>query len=467
MTKRAERFLLLLTDLMTINLSWIVYSYFRLNVGIFKLFGEPSLYLAGAAIYAYWFLVFLAVGLYESWFAKSRFDEISTLLKTTFFGVLFLFAAIFIDDIQQGVASDARFLIFIYWAALFTFVGIGRLFNRTLQRKLLFKGIGRRKVFIVGFNEKGKEIHEMLLKYRALGLDPVGYIAVLPENVGKEHMGIKVLGRTNEIKDLIVKYNVKEIIIALQTKHEDVFLEVLENTQELDVRIKISPDLYEIVTGQARTSQIYGMPLIDISPRLMPEWEKAVKRGMDIVLSLIFLIITLPITIITAILIKLESPGPVLFKQERAGLNGKPFMMYKFRSMRADAEKNTGPVWAQKNDPRVTRVGKFIRKVRIDEIPQMINILKGEMSLVGPRPERPVFVEKLSKEIPLYKKRLTVRPGLTGWAQVKHKYDETIDDVRTKLRYDLFYIENMSIRMDLKIMFRTVFVMLFGLGHYE
>lgn len=467
MTRKTERILLLLTDLITINLAWLIYSYFRLNIGWFKLFVEPSVYLAGAAIYIYWFLLFLAVGMYESWFAKSRFDEISTLFKTTFFGVLFLFAVIFIDDIQKGIESDARFLIFIYWAALFLFAGIGRLFIRSFQKKLLLKGFGRRNAFIVGFNEKGHEIHQMLLRHRALGLDPVGYIAVKPENVGKEYLGLKVLGKTNEIKELIEKYNVKELIIALQTKHEDVFLELLERTDGMDVKIKISPDLYEIVTGQARTSQIYGMPLIDISPRLMPEWEKFVKRTMDIVFSLIFLILTLPITIITAILIKLESPGPVLFKQERAGLNGKPFMMYKFRSMRADAEKYTGPVWAQKNDPRVTRVGKFIRKVRIDEIPQMINILKGEMSLVGPRPERPVFVEKLSKEIPLYKKRLTVRPGLTGWAQVKHKYDETIDDVRVKLRYDLFYIENMSIRMDLKIMFRTVFVMLFGLGHFD
>ena len=150
----------------------------------------------------------------------------------------------------------------------------------------------------------------------------------------------------------------------------------------------------------------------------------------------------------------------------RSGLNGKPFMVYKFRSMVQNAEKKSGPVWSSKDDPRITKVGKFIRKVRIDEIPQFINVFKGEMSLVGPRPERPFFVEKLSEEIPLYKRRLKVRPGITGWAQVKHKYDESIDDVKMKLRYDLFYIENMSIRMDINIIFRTVFVVLFGKGHY-
>ena len=148
-------------------------------------------------------------------------------------------------------------------------------------------------------------------------------------------------------------------------------------------------------------------------------------------------------------------------------MNGELFKIVKFRSMRVDAEKLTGPVWSQKDDPRITKAGAFIRKVRIDEIPQMYNVLKGEMSIVGPRPERPFFVEKLSGEIPYYKRRLKVRPGITGWAQIKHKYDETIEDVKIKLRYDLFYIENMSIRMDFKIIFRTVFVVLFGKGHYE
>jgi lipopolysaccharide/colanic/teichoic acid biosynthesis glycosyltransferase len=165
--------------------------------------------------------------------------------------------------------------------------------------------------------------------------------------------------------------------------------------------------------------------------------------------------------------VRLDSKGPVFFSQERCGINGTVFKMLKFRSMQKDAENNSGPVWSSKNDPRVTRIGRIIRKVRIDEIPQMLNVLKGEMSLVGPRPERPYFVEMLSKEIPYYKRRLKVRPGITGWAQVKHKYDETIDDVKIKLRYDLFYIENMSLRMDFKILFRTIFVVLFAKGHYN
>ncbi len=209
------------------------------------------------------------------------------------------------------------------------------------------------------------------------------------------------------------------------------------------------------------------MPLIDIMPELMPEWEKKLKRLLDVLTSLIILIITLPVIIITAIAIKLESRGPVFFKQERSGMNGAIFRIIKFRSMYEDAEKHTGPIWSSKDDPRVTGVGKIIRRVRIDELPQMINVLKGEMSIVGPRPERPFFVEKLSQEIPYYKRRLKVRPGITGWAQVKHKYDESVEDVKIKLRYDLFYIENMSLRMDFKIIMRTIFVVLFGQGHFN
>jgi lipopolysaccharide/colanic/teichoic acid biosynthesis glycosyltransferase len=167
---------------------------------------------------------------------------------------------------------------------------------------------------------------------------------------------------------------------------------------------------------------------------------------------------------LVALLIRLDSPGPVIYSQERVGQHGKPFRIYKFRSMVQDAEKMTGPQWAAKNDPRITRVGRWIRKLRIDEIPQFWNVLKGEMSLVGPRPERPYFVEKFKKEIPLYTRRLRVRPGISGWAQIKGAYDSSIDDVKQKLQYDLFYLENMSLRMDLKILLNTVYVILTGRG---
>jgi exopolysaccharide biosynthesis polyprenyl glycosylphosphotransferase len=427
----------------------------------------PEFFLPMIAIYIYWLVIFTFVGMYRTWFAASRFDELSTLFKATFVGIFVLFFVIFLDDYVHNVASATRILIFIYWGLLFFLVGSGRMIIRSVQRNLLIKGVGRRCALIIGFNDKAFEVFDTLIEHRGLGIDAEAFVAVRQENIGKDHKGIKVEGSIENLEELIRKFNAQEIIIALEKEDHDVLVEVISKTEGKDVKLKIVPDLYEILSGQARTSQIYGMPLIDIMPELMPEWEKKLKRLLDIFASLIILIISFPVIILSSIAIKMNSPGPVFFRQERSGLNGRSFKMVKFRSMYQDAEKHTGPVWSQKDDPRITKVGKIIRKLRIDEIPQMYNVLKGEMSLVGPRPERPFFVEKLSEQIPYYKRRLKVRPGITGWAQVKHKYDESIEDVKIKLRYDLFYIENMSIRMDMKILFRTIFVVIFGKGHYN
>lgn len=405
--------------------------------------------------------------MYRTWFAQSRFDEISTLFKTSFVGIFILLFLILYDDYRTGVATPLRFYIFLYWLIFFVIVGSGRILIRSIQRSLLIKGFGRRNAIIIGYNSKAQEIFDMIENHRGLGLDVVGFVSVMNQNVDKDYKGRKVLDTAENLEKVIDNYNVKNVIISVERHHEDLILELISKCDGKNVEIKIVPDLYDIISGQVKTSQIYGIPLIDIMPELMPEWEKKLKRLMDIVLSLIMLIVTSPVTILAAIAIKLESEGPVFYKQERMGMNGKIFKIIKFRTMIKDAEKHTGPVWSKKDDPRITKVGKILRKIRLDEIPQAINILKGDMSFVGPRPERPYFVEKLSKEIPLYKRRLKVRPGLTGWAQVKHKYDETIDDVKIKLRYDLFYIENMSLRLDFKIILRTIFVVLFGKGHYD
>lgn len=467
MDKKVEKILVLLSDLITINFAGILFFYFRVETGWFQLITEPAFILPISILYLFWLLIFFIVGMYRTWFASSRFDELSTLFKSTFVGIFILFFLILYDDFVHQEPSSNRFLIFIYWGILLGSVSFGRLFIRSLQRRLLVKGIGRKNAVIVGFNPKAHSIHNSINKYRALGIDVAAYAAVKNENVEKDHLGIKAVDTVENIKKICEKYEAKHVIIALEKHEDDVLFNVIDQLENMGINIKIVPDLYEIVSGQARTSQIYGFPLIDIMPELMPEWEKKAKRFIDILVSFVLLVLSSPITITTAIAIKIDSKGPIFYKQERSGLNGEPFNVLKFRSMVNDAESKSGPVWSQKGDPRITKVGKFIRKVRIDELPQIWNVLKGEMSLVGPRPERPYFVEQLSKEIPLYKRRLRVRPGVTGWAQVKHKYDETIEDVKQKLKYDLFYIENMSIRMDLKILFRTVFVVLFGKGHYE
>lgn len=434
---------------------------------MFAQFTEPVFIIPMLVIFFYWFLFFIFFGMYRTWFALSRFDEIFTLVKTTFWGTFILFFAIFIDDSGTGESKGNRFLIFIYWGLMVSFTVVGRLLLRSIQRKLIISGIGRKKALIVGYNDRAREIHDQIISHPALGLDVVGYVAIKDENLGKQYNDIEVVGKVSEIEEIIDRLEIKEVILSVSRQNDDLLIEIISRCETKDVRLKIIPDLYEILSGQARTVQLYGFPLIDINPQLMTDWERAAKRIIDIVVSFLMLLFSAPLILATAIAIKLDSDGPVIYKQERSGLNGKVFKVYKFRSMYQDAEKRTGPVWSQKDDPRITKVGRFIRRVRIDELPQIWNVFKGEMSLVGPRPERPFFVEQLAKEIPYYKRRLRVRPGITGWAQVKHKYDESVEDVKTKLQFDLFYIENMSLKTDIKILFRTVFVVLFGKGHYD
>ncbi len=467
MNKKTEKILTIVSDFVTINLAWLTYFYIRIESGWFNIIIMPEALVPMIIVYVYWLVIFTFVGMYRTWFASSRFDEISTLFKASFVGIFILFFVIFLDDYLHGVESNTRILIFIYWGLIVVYVGAGRLIIRSIQRNLLIKGVGRRNTLVIGFNPKAQEMHDQINHSPGLGLDVVGFVAINPNNVGKEHRSIKAVGSIENLTSIVENANAKEVIIALEKEDHNLLVDIISQLENKNIGLKIVPDLYEILSGQARTAQIYGVPLIDIMPELMPEWEKRLKRLLDIVISLLVLVISLPISLIFSIAVKLDSKGKVFFKQERIGMNHKKFKMIKFRSMFDDAEKYTGPVWSRKNDPRVTRVGKLMRRLRIDEIPQLYNVLKGEMSLVGPRPERPFFVEKLSNEIPYYKRRLKVRPGITGWAQVKHKYDESIEDVKIKLQYDLFYIENMSLRMDIKIMIRTMFVVLFGKGHYK
>jgi exopolysaccharide biosynthesis polyprenyl glycosylphosphotransferase len=310
----------------------------------------------------------------------------------------------------------------------------------------------------------------MVLKYPALGYKLVGFVDAGRPKTGKrpkqmEYKSVPLVGSSEQLSSLIEQHAVREVLIGLDSSEHDRLLHIINECNGYEVGLKMMADLYDIVSGQARVSSIYGAPLIEVSSEIMKPWEESLKRTLDVLVSLLILIIGLPVWLLVAIFIKLDSPGPVLYGQERVGRNGRSFRIFKFRSMHADAEKKSGPVWAAKRDPRVTRVGKIIRRLHIDEVPQFINVLYGDMSLVGPRPERSFFVERLAAELPLYKRRLKVRPGITGWAQVKHKYDESIEDVKVKLKYDLFYIENMSWRMDLKILFNTFYVMLMGKGH--
>ena len=470
MAKRTERLLLLALDFLTINLAYATYYWLRVRSGWFAYAIEPELLLPMIAIYIYWLLLFAFFGLYRSWYAQSRLDELVTLFRTTAFGVLALFFLIFLDDESTRSQPGMRGLIVAYWFLVFGFVSVGRLGIRAVQKGLLEAGIGARNTLIVGWSHKAYELCDMVVKYPALGYKLVGFVKVGKSPGAKkpkqlDYRGIPVLGSTEDLTVLVQKHDVREVLIGLDSTEHDQLLDIVSSCNGYEVGLKIQADMYDIVSGQARISSIYGFPLIEVTPELMRPWEEVLKRTLDVFVATTILVTGSPIWLLVALFVKIDSPGPILYKQERVGRNGKMFKMLKFRSMYSDAEKQSGPVWASKRDPRVTRVGRIIRRLHFDEVPQFVNVLRGDMSLVGPRPERPFFVEKLSSELPLYRRRLKVRPGITGWAQVKYKYDESIEDVKVKLKYDLFYIENMSWRMDLKILFNTFYVMLAGKGH--
>lgn len=464
MSKRTESAIILLLDFIAINLAYTSYYLVRVRSGWIDVSMEPEFWLPMFSLYIFWVLVFWTVGLYRSWYAASRLDEIALLFKTVSLGCLFLFFAVFVDDTgHSGVAVSSRLLIAIYWGLVLVFVSTGRTMMRSAQRRMLISGIGVRNTVIVGSQAKSRELYEEVVKYPALGYKVVGFVGIGGGRTMTTMHHPPQLGKLDALHDIIAVRNVREVLIALDSSDHGRLLDIMTRCNSHKVGLKIMPDLYDVISGQARTNAIYGFPLIEISPQLMGQWEEAFKRILDITVSLMILSVGFPIWVLLAIIIKLESPGTVLYKQDRVGKGGEIFNIIKFRSMREDAEKQ-GPQWANKKDSRVTRVGKWLRKLHLDEVPQMINVLNGHMSLVGPRPERPMFVESLSKEIPLYTRRLKVRPGITGWAQVKHQYDESIDDVKKKVQYDLYYIENMSLRMDMKILFGTVSHMLLGKG---
>ena len=449
-------------DFFAVNLAWICYYLLRVESQIIEVQAKPDLILPMMIMYLFWLSVFIFFGLYRAWYAKSRTDEFAAIFRAISVGCIGLFFVIFFDDERNATYSANRSIILMYWVLMLFFVGVGRIGVRSFRKRLLMRGIGQSETIIVGTGAKAVELFESVKKYPALGYNVIGFLSLDEE---KKSLPLPVLGGIENIPELIQKNSIRNILLALDSQQRETVLSVVSLSTGFDVSIKIIPDMYDIISGQARTNQIYGFPLIEIMPHIMQPWEESAKRLTDITVSILILTISSPIWIFAAIAIRLNSPGPLVYSQERVGFNGKLFYMHKFRSMYQDAESRTGPVWATSNDPRITSVGKFLRKTRLDEIPQFFDVVRGEMSLVGPRPERPHFVEMLSKEIPLYKRRLSVKPGITGWAQIKQGYDTSIEDVKSKVRYDLFYIENMSFRMDIKILLMTFYVIITGKGN--
>lgn len=411
----------------------------------------------GVLLNLYWLILFAGFGLYGKWKNSSRFDEMISVYKTITVGAIFFVIIAFTGTLD---ISSSKLIAFGYWASLIVLIGVGRMSVRSIQRRLLGRGIGLSPSIIVGSDRLIADMIINISNAPALGYDIIGVVPIHTRRRRTEIQGKKVLGGLDNLHRIIEKNKITEVLIALEFKEEAEIFEIISAADSYDVDFSILPGPADILAGRMMFNHLYGFPMIRIFSEPMPPWERNAKRLIDITACLIGLVASFPLILFLAAAIKLDSSGPVLYKQERVGYRGKIFKVWKFRSMITDAEKHTGPVWAGANDSRITRVGGIMRKLRFDEIPQLYNILKGDMSIVGPRPEREFFVEKFKKDIPYYPLRLKVKPGLTGWAQIKHRYDRSLDDVREKLKYDLYYIENMSLNMDFKIIIATVFVVL-------
>jgi len=388
--------------------------------------------------------------------------EMQILIKVTLVTTLVVVVYNEIFGLPFGIQSN---LLLRYWIVFVILIGIGRMGIRQIQKNLLVRGFGRKNTIIVGCSERAVNVGNQLEQFSE-GYNVIGYITVQPNSNGSPVVNDdKILSSIYEINTIIDEYHISEVVIALDKPNHNKLLDIITLVNGTPATLNVIPDMYEVVSGLAKTERIRDLPLIQINPEIITLPQKFFKRSIDVLISFIVVILFLPIWILITIAIKLDSKGPVYYKQERVGLYGKHIFVTKFRSMVKDAESITGPVWAREDDPRITKVGKVLRRFRLDEIPQFISVLKGDMSVVGPRPERPVFVEELKKEFPFYYRRLKIKPGITGWAQIRHSYDSSLEDVRQKLKYDFFYIENFSFALDFNIIFNTILVMISGKGH--
>ncbi|HET7377521.1 MAG TPA: undecaprenyl-phosphate glucose phosphotransferase, partial [Anaerolineae bacterium] len=347
-----------------------------------------------------------------------------------------------------------RVLIIYAWLLTILLMTLGRVLYHVIQSRLQARGLGRDRALIVGTGDIGRLILEKIKSSPSLGYEVIGFVIKNGENGSTESLGVPVLGSANDLPDLIDSLQIDEVIIALPEASHTEILDLISKCSRASLSIKVFPDVFQIIASQVSIDDLGGLPLLSIRDVRLRGWRVTVKRLVDLIFSSIFLVVLAPFMFIVAILIKLESPGSVFYAQERMGLDARPFAMIKFRSMRQDAEAH-GPGWTTPDDPRRTRLGSLLRKLNFDELPQLINVLLGDMSLVGPRPERPVYVEQFKRTIPRYMERHKEKAGLTGWAQVNGLRGDTSIEERTK--YDLWYIENWSLLLDFKIVLRTIF----------
>lgn len=395
-------------------------------------------------------LVFFFYRLYHRQRSLSYVDQFYSIFGAASVGMIISIALI--SFFFKNTLDYPRLMMVYVWMLTILFTSIGRAIQSRVQLSLQARNWGEERVLIVGTGEVGRMVMQKIKRSPGLGYRVIGFVD--DEAKIKAVQDSPVLGGSDDIPDIIQSQKVNEVIIAMPEASHQEILKIASKCDRGRVTIKVFPDVFQIMATEVSIGDLGGLPLLTMRDVALRGWRLTVKRVIDMTGSAITLVIMSPIMMLLAVLIKLDSEGPVFYTQERMGLDGKRFMMLKFRSMRTDAEEETGPVWATADDNRRTRLGTFIRRFSIDEFPQFINVLLGDMSLVGPRPERPVFVEQFKQSIPRYMDRHREKAGITGWAQINGLRGDTSIIERTK--YDLWYIENWSVALDLRIMIRTV-----------
>lgn len=472
MNKKLQVSKYLFADLFSAILAWTLFYVFRKLYIEPEKFGKPipiafeaQFYWSLLVIPTFWILIYSFTGSYKNIYRKSRLKEIGQTLLFSIIGVIIIFFALLLDDQIFSYKN--------YYQSILVLFGLH--FGITASFRLVLSSITNYKVHnrIIGFNtvlvgsnqNALKLYNEMENLHESSGNKFIGFVHVDNKN-GYSHelnKSLPHIGELSDLKDIINKNNVEEVIIAIESfEHENIGKIVNELDNE-NIIIKVIPDMYDILSGSVKMSSIFGAPLIQISREIMPSWEQSVKRIFDVSASLFVLISFSWAYLIIAIAVKLGSKGSIFYSHERIGWHGKPFFIHKFRSMYMDAEKN-GPALSSKNDSRITPLGKFLRKVRLDEIPQFYNVLIGEMSIVGPRPERQFFIDQIIQKAPHYKHLHKIRPGITSWGQVKYGYAENVDQMTERLKYDIIYIENMALGVDMKILIYTALIVIQGRG---